>query len=267
LLVVQDLFLNETARLAAHVFLPACSTFEKNGTFMNSDRRVQRVRAALPPAGQSRPDAWIIAEVARRLGYGEHFAHDAWTAEPIWDEIRSVWPAGAGLSYARLDRGDLHWPCPDESHPGTPMMHGDRFAIAQRAALEPIPFVESPEKTDDGYPFRLTTGRTLYQFNAGTMTQRTPNARFQSRDELEIAPADAAELGLRDHDWAVIESRHGRIELPVRLTDRMRSGELFTTFHYPDLFVNRVTSPVRDRYVRTPEYKLTTVRVRKRDAA
>lgn len=278
LVIVQDLFMNKTAECFGHIFLPAASVFEKDGTFMNSDRRVQRVRAALPPAGDSKPDAWIIAQVAKRLGYGDHFAHES--AEAIWNEIRAVWPGGAGLSYARLDRDPPQWPCPDESHPGTAVLHGKRFAHAERTSLRPIPFIPSPEFTvsasadgrrptaDSQYPFRLTTGRHLYQFNAGTMTQRTAITEIRSHDELEISREDAQALGLTDGDWAMVESRHGRIELPVRICNgangqRIRNGELFTSFHYPDLFVNRVTSPVRDRIVDAPEYKLTAVRVTK----
>ncbi|TVQ30201.1 MAG: formate dehydrogenase subunit alpha [Phycisphaeraceae bacterium] len=259
LVVIQDLFMNVTAERFGHVFLPAASVFEKDGTFMNSDRRVQRVRATLPPAGRSKPDAWIIAQIASRLDFGDQFAHGS--AEAIWDEVRSLWPGGAGLSYERLNRGDIHWPCPDESHPGTPILHGERFAHAERTELRPIPHAPSPETTDERFPFRLTTGRNLYQFNAGTMTQRTENTSLRSRDELEVAPPDAEALGLRDGDMVAVESRHGRIELSVRIMDRIRSGELFTSFHHPDLFVNRVTSPVRDRMVQAPEYKLTAVRI------
>jgi formate dehydrogenase major subunit len=266
LVIVQDLFMNKTAERFGHIFLPAASVFEKDGTFMNSDRRVQRIRAALPPAGDSRPDAWIIAQVATRLGFGEHFAHGS--AEEIWNEIRAVWPGGAGLSYARLEKDPPQWPCPDESHPGTPVLHGNRFAHAERTSLRPIPYIASPEVTAADYPFRLTTGRHLYQFNAGTMTQRTAITNIKSHDELEISQEDAQTIGLTDGDWAAIESRYGRIELPVRICNgangqRLRRGELFTSFHHPDLFVNRVTSPVRDRIVDAPEYKLTAVRVMK----
>ncbi len=267
LVVVQDLFMNKTAERFGHIFLPAASVFEKDGTFMNSDRRVQRVRRVLSPAGQSRPDSWIFAQVAKRLGYSAHFEHPS--AEAIWDEIRSVWPAGAGLSYARLDRdlpGAPQWPCPDEEHPGTPMLHQERFAHAERASLRPVAFTPSPEKIDPAYPYRLTTGRHLHQFNAGTMTRRTPNIQLRSTDELEISPVDAEALGLQSGDWATVQSRHGQIDLPVRVLDRIRPGDLFTTFHDPDLFVNRVTSSVRDRSEKTPEYKFTAVTITARDS-
>jgi formate dehydrogenase major subunit len=141
------------------------------------------------------------------------------------------------------------------------VLHGQRFAHAERTALRPIPFVPSPETVDADYPWRLTTGRHLYHFNAGTMTQRSAVTALRAADELAIAPADAAALGIADGGRVAVTSRHGRIELVARLTDTVRPGELFTTFHDPALFVNRVTSPVRDRIVHAPEYKLTAVRV------
>jgi formate dehydrogenase major subunit len=259
LVVIQDLFMNRTAEQFGHIFLPAASVFEKDGTFMNSDRRVQRIRAALPPAGQSKSDAWILAEAARRMGFERHFAHP--TAEAIWNEIRAVWPGGAGLAWPRLELNPPQWPCPDESHPGTPILHAQRFAHAERTSLRCIPYLPSPETVDREYPFRLTTGRHLYQFNAGTMTQRTGNALLHSEDLLEMSPGDGKRLGIADGTRVIVESRHGRIELAVRLMDRIKSGELFTTFHHPGIFVNRVTSSVRDRLVDAPEYKLTAVRV------
>jgi formate dehydrogenase major subunit len=261
LVVVQDMFMNETARSFGHIFLPAASAFEKDGTFMNSDRRVQRVRAALAPAGEAKPDWWIIAQVARRLGFGPHFAHP--DAQAIWEEIRSLWPAGQGLSYDRIDTDPPSWPCPTDAHPGTPVLHIGRFAHAERTTLKIVPHLSSPEQTDADYPFRLTTGRSLYHFNAGTMTQRTPNTSLRSADELEMSPDDGKTLGIRDGDRVIVESRHGRIELPVRLLDRIRPGDLFATFHDPASFVNQVTSPVRDHSERTPEYKFTAARVRR----
>jgi formate dehydrogenase major subunit len=259
LVVVQDLFMNETAKGFAHLFLPAASVFEKDGTFMNSDRRIQRIRAALEPLGEARPDTWIIAKVAQRLGFGEHFAHNS--AEAIWDEIRQVWPAGAGLSYDRLTLDAPPWPCPTSDHPGTRVLHSERFAHGTRTKFRVIPWVPSPETTMGEFPFRLSTGRHLYQFNAGTMTQRTRLVQLQSEDCLEISQGDAARLGISDGERVHVVSRHGRIELPVRLSTRVRHGELFTSFHDPALFVNRVTSPVRDRMVNAPEYKLTAVRI------
>ncbi|KZE25916.1 formate dehydrogenase subunit alpha [Crenobacter luteus] len=262
LLIVQDLFLNRTATFGT-VFFPAASVFEKDGTFMNSDRRVQRVRQVLPPPGDARPDWWIIQALAERLGKPDGFAFDG--PEAVWNEVRALWPAGAGLSYPRLDNDSPNWPCPDERHPGTPVLHADHFADGKAAELARIPFVATPEQVDDTYPLLLTTGRTLNHFNAGTMSYRTPNATLAPSDTLDIAPVDAAAYGLKDGDIVRVRSRYGHACLPVHVTPAMRPGQLFTSFHRPDLFVNQLTSSVRDRLVHAPEYKVTAVRLEKPD--
>jgi formate dehydrogenase major subunit len=259
--IVQDLFLNQTADTFGTVFLPAASSFEKEGTFMNSDRRVLRIRTAVPAPGEARPDWWIIQALAARLGKpcGFEFAGP----EAIWDEVRSLWPDGAGLTYARLEHEDLQWPCPDENHPGTPVLCRERFADARTAKLAAIEYVPTVEQPDDSYPLLLTTGRTLYEFNAGTMTHRTANAVLRPSDTLDMAPADAARYGLVEGEPARVSSRYGAAILPVHISPAVQAGQLFSTFHRPDLFINRLTSPVRDRLVSTPEYKLTAVRVEK----
>ena len=259
LLVVQDLFLNETAREFLHVFLPACSSFEKDGTFMNAERRIQRVRAAIEPVGQSRPDWAIVGDVARAMGQGGAFAYES--AEAIWDEVRQVWPAVAGITYARLDREGLRWPCPSEDHPGTDILHRDAFPHGVRACLEPIVFAPTPERTSDGFPFLLTTGRTLYQFNAATMTGRTMNAVLRPTDLVEMAAADADRLQLHDGDAVRLVSHYGAATLPVQVVDGIAPGTLFATFHSPEVFLNHVTGPHRDRTTGAPEYKVTAVRV------
>lgn len=261
LVIVQDLFLNETARLHGTVFLPAASVFERDGTFMNSDRRVQRVRAAVPPPGEARPDWWIIQQLAARMGHPQGFSFN--TAEAIWDEIRAVWPAGAGLSYARLEHESINWPCPDESHPGTPILHREKFAASERATLACIPFVATHEQCDTDHPLLLTTGRTLYHFNAGTMTYRTPNRELRPSDTLDMAPVDAQRYGIADGDTVRIRSRYGAAELPLRISDRIKPGELFCSFHLPELLVNQLTSNERDRMVHAPEYKVTAVQIEK----
>ncbi|MCW3478941.1 formate dehydrogenase subunit alpha [Neisseriaceae bacterium JH1-16] len=261
LVIVQDLVLNKTAEAYGTVFLPAASCFEKDGTFMNSDRRVQRIRAALPPLGEARPDWWIIQALAGRLGQPEGFTFS--DPESIWNEVRILWPAGAGLSYARLEGESLNWPCPDETHPGTPVLHRDRFAHAKTTALARIPFIPTTEQLDDDYPLLLTTGRTLHHFNAGTMTYRTPNAVLRPTDTLDMAPLDAKRYGLTDGETVRVRSRYGEVLLPIHVTETMRAGQLFSTFHRPDLFVNQLTSSVRDRMVHSPEYKVTAVRVEK----
>ncbi|MEQ1440343.1 formate dehydrogenase subunit alpha [Fontimonas sp. SYSU GA230001] len=261
LLIVQDLYLNETAKAFGTVFLPAASWIERDGTFMNSDRRVQRIRKALDAPGQARPDWWILRELARRVGDGTGF--DFASPQAIWDEVRAVWPGGAGLSYARLERENPHWPCPDEQHPGTPVLHIDRFAGFERAALRRIDHVPSPEQCDADFPLLLNTGRTLYHFNAGTMSARTPQTALQPTDVLDIGEEDAQRMGLVDGQTVRVISRHGAVELPLRVSATVKPGELFASFHDARRFVNRLTSPVRDRLVGTPEYKRTAVRVEK----
>ena len=261
LLVVQDLFMNETARELGTVFLPAAGSFEKDGTFMNAERRVQRVRRAVPPPGAAMSDWEIVCAVARAMGHAEGFGFRS--AEEIWNEIRSLWKPGAGITYARLEEGGIQWPCPSEDHPGTRTLHEEEFAVGKRAALKVVDFRPSPEAVSDEYPFLLITGRTLHQFNSGTMTQRTPHALLRPRDVLAISPADAQEFGLAQDDLVEIRSHYGEAVLPVRVDPGMRPRELFATFHTAAAFVNAVTGPHRDAQVDTPEYKVTAVRIGK----
>jgi formate dehydrogenase major subunit len=257
--IVQDLFLNETARQFGSLFLPAASSFEKDGTFMNAERRIQRVRKAIEAAGESKPDWEIICAVAKVMGKGEFFSFNS--VEDVWNEIRSVWPAGRGISYPRLDQGGLQWPCPGEDHAGTEFMHGDSFPIGAKAALRRIPYRPTEETVSKEFPFLLMTGRTLHQFNAGTMTMRTPNEELRPADLLDISAADAERLQLHNGQEVEIRSRHGKTMLPIRITSTMQPGELFATFHTTKAFLNRVTSPQRDRYVKSPEYKVTAVTI------
>ncbi len=259
LVVVQDMFLTETARQFGHIFLPACSSFEKDGTFMNAERRVQRVRRAIPPQGQSRPDWRILCDVGRALGAARHFAFAS--PEAVWEEVRAIWPAGRGITWARLEHGGLQWPCPSEDHPGTTVLHTDSFAGAARAPLARIDYQPTPETTCAAFPLLLTTGRTLWHFNAGTMTLRTPNADLHPVDQLEMAPADAARLGLAAGELVRVRSRHGEAVLPLRLDTRLAAGTCFATFHSAAAFVNELTSPLRDAVVGAPEYKVTAVAV------
>ena len=261
LVIVQDLFFNELARDFGHVFLPACSSFEKDGTFMNSERRVQRVRKAVGPVGQSRADWEIICDVARAMGHGAQFEYAS--AEAIWNEVRSVWKAGAGISYARIETHGIQWPCPSDEHPGTAILHQDSFPMGKTAPLKRIDFHPTTEVANKDYPFLLTTGRTLYQFNAGTMTMRTPNAGLRATDTVDISPADLARLGLRDGERVQMRSRHGSVILPVRSDSRLKPGELFATFHATDVSLNQLTGPHRDNHVLTPEYKVVAVAILK----
>jgi formate dehydrogenase major subunit len=258
-IIVQDMFLNETARRFGSILLPATSSFEKDGTFMNAERRVQRIRKAIEPVGESKPDWKIICAIAAAMRKGEFFQYQS--VEEIWDEIRLVWPVGYGITYRRLDDKGLQWPCPNEHHPGTEVMHVESFPIGKKAALRRISYRPTEEKVDEEFPFLLMTGRTLQQFNAGTMTMRTRNRKLRPTDFLEIAPADADRLKLRKGERVLIQSRYGSASLPIRITRRVNPGELFATFHDAAVFLNRVTSPHRDRYVKSPEYKVTAVRI------
>jgi formate dehydrogenase major subunit len=259
LVIVQDMFLNETAREHAHVFLPATSSFEKDGTFMNAERRVQRVRAAISPRGQARADWQIVCEVATAMGHARDFAFNS--PREIWDEIRRVWPAGAGMAYERLDERGLQWPCPSDDHPGTPRLHVHAFAHDPIARLRVAIYQPSAECCNADYPFLMTTGRRLYQFNAGTMTRRTANVELQPTDVVEIAAADAARLGIADGSRVRLCSRYGDATLPIAISERVRAGELFATFHTAEVLLNRLIGPLVDGATHTPEYKLTAVRI------
>jgi formate dehydrogenase major subunit len=258
-LIVQDLFLNETARQFGSVFLPAASSFEKDGTFMNAERRIQRVRKAIGPAGESKPDWEIICSIAKAMGKGEFFLYNS--VADVWNEVRAVWPAGRGISYQRLDHGGLQWPCPSEDHSGTEIMHGDSFPVGAKAALRRISYRPTDETVNEEFPLLLMTGRTLSQFNAGTMTMRTPNEELRPTDLLDISAADAERLQLQNGQQVQLHSRYGKAILPIRISSTVQSGELFATFHTAKVFLNRVTSPYRDRYVKSPEYKVTAVRI------
>ena len=258
LVIVQDLFLTETARECGTVFLPACSSFEKEGTFMNAERRIQRVRAALRPIGESKPDWQIIAEIARAMG-GSGFGFT--TPEDIWNEVRTLCDGARGMTYARLDECGLQWPCPTEEHPGTPMLHRDTFALGPRAALQVVEYCPTSEVVTSEYPFTLITGRSLYQFNAGTMTGRTLNNELRPSDVLDMSAADARRLGLRAGQMVRVTSRYGTATLPVSISAAVNRGELFATFQTPGVLLNAVTGPHRDHAVGTPEYKVTAVQV------
>ncbi len=262
LVVVQDMFMNATAREYGDVFLPAASSFEKDGTFMNGERRIQRVRGAALPQGLARSDWEIMCDVARVMGKGEHFAYK--TAEEIWDEVRSLWPDGAGISYARLDEvGGLQWPCYDESDPGMPIMHKEEFTHGKTTALRRIEFLPPPKVTSDEFPLVLTTGRNLYQYNAATQTGNTPNRTLHTTDSLQISPADASRLGVEDGEEVRLRSKQGAAELPISISSNVKPGEVYTTFHNARVFLNQITTSEVDRYTKTPEYKVTAVNIEK----
>lgn len=265
ILVVQDLFLTETARRYATVFLPVASSFEKEGTFMNSERRVQRVRAVVPAPDGVKTDTEILRLAAAAAGLGDRFAYRG--ASEVWEEIRRLWPAGAGITYRRLDDPNgLQWPCPQEDHPGTALLHVDEFpGVGRRASLRCIAFHPSAEKPSASYPLILVTGRELYAFNAGTMTSRSTTAALTDGCVLDVCLTDAARLGLTEGVPVRVRSRYGQIVLPCRISETVEPGVVFSTFSDPAVLVNAVTGPGRDPHTHTPEYKVTAIRVEPAD--
>ena len=258
--VVQDLFLNETARFA-HVFLPGSSFLEKDGTFTNAERRISRVRQVMAPlAGMA--DWQVTVALAEALGYPMRYRHPS----DIMDEIARLTPTFAGVGYEKLDRlGSVQWPCNDGAPEGTPTMHvggfpsrpggKGRFMITQ--------YVPSDERATPCRPLLLTTGRVLSQYNVGAQTRRTANVRFCAEDLLEIHPHDAEQRGIADGDWVGLESRTGATELRAEVTARVQPGVVYTTFHFPESGANVVTTDSSDWATNCPEYKVTAVQVRR----
>jgi formate dehydrogenase major subunit len=255
LLIVQDLFLNETAAFA-HVFLPGTSFLEKDGTFTNAERRINRVRPVRAP--QCGKQEWQVAcELATAMGYPMHYDQGS----QIMDEIAATTPAFSGVSFARLDEaGSLQWPCNASAPDGTPTMHVNGFARGKGHFVD-TPFVATDERTSAKFPLILTTGRILSQYNVGAQTRRTPNVAWHSQDVLEIHPHDAQERGILDGGAVAITSRAGQTVLRARIADRMPQGVVYTTFHYPSSGANIVTTDNSDWATNCPEYKVTAVQV------
>ncbi|MGV8826655.1 formate dehydrogenase subunit alpha, partial [Methylibium petroleiphilum] len=254
-IVVQDLFLNETAKYA-HVFLPGSSFLEKDGTFTNAERRISRVRKVMPPkAGLA--DWEVTVKLSNALGYPMDYTHP----EQIMAEIAALTPTFSGVSYEKLDRlGSIQWPCNDEAPEGTPTMHIDRF-VRGKGKFFITQYVASDEKVTRRFPLLLTTGRILSQYNVGAQTRRTENNQWHSEDRLELHPHDAEERGIRDGDWVGIESRSGQTVLRAQVSDRMQAGVVYTTFHFPESGANVITTDSSDWATNCPEYKVTAVQV------
>ena len=193
------------------------------------------------------------------MGFGPQF--DYASPEYIWQEIRQVWPEGAGISYARLEAGGLQWPCRDEQDGGQEILHADVFACGIKASLKQIDYTPTPETVSPEFPFLLMTGRSLYQFNVGNMSRRTPNVQLRPTDSLTLSPADAARLGMTDGQMARVTSRYGNARLPLHIDSTVSDGQAFATFHDPQVHINRVTGPYRDSIVGAPEYKVTAVTI------
>jgi formate dehydrogenase major subunit len=255
--VVQDLFLNETAKYA-HVFLPGCSFLEKDGTFTNAERRINRVRKVMAPLCGK--DEWRVAiELSRALGYEMDYADPG----EIMDEIAALTPSFKGVSYAKLDElGSVQWPCNDSAPQGTPLMHVDHF-VNGKGRFMLTEYVPTSERSGPRYPLILTTGRILSQYNVGAQTRRTDNALWHKEDLLEIHPFDAEMRGVVDGDLVSVASRAGAISLRALVSERMQPGVVYTTFHYPGSGANVVTTDNTDWATNCPEYKVTAVEVRR----
>ncbi|EKV32639.1 NAD-dependent formate dehydrogenase alpha subunit [Caenispirillum salinarum AK4] len=254
-LVVQDLFLNETAAFA-HVFLPGTSFLEKDGTFTNAERRINRVRPALAPV-PGKHEWQVACELATAMGYPMSYG----SAAEIMDEIAALTPTFAGVSFERLDRlGSVQWPCNDAAPAGTPVMHVDGF-VRGKGRFMVTEFVATEERASRFFPLILTTGRILTQYNVGAQTRRTENSRWHAEDLLDIHPHDAEQRGIRDGDRVSLASRMGATTLRARLSDRMPQGVVYTTFHHPVTGANVVTTDYSDWATNCPEYKVTAVQV------
>ena len=255
-LVVQDLFLSETAELA-DVVLPAASFAERDGTVTNTERRVQLCRKAIEPIGESRPDWEIICDLSTRMGYEMEYD----SPSEIMDEIAEVTPIYGGMSYDRLEGEGLQWPCPDRDHPGTKFLHQGRFSRGL-GHLHPIEFRPPFEMPDEEYPFLLTTGRMLYHFHTGTLSRRSAGLHeLHPEGNVEISPEDADKLGIADGDMVEVESRRGKIVAKAWVTDRSPEGTVFMTFHFREAAANLLTVSALDPVAKIPEYKVCAVRV------
>ncbi|MFP3755664.1 formate dehydrogenase subunit alpha [Cupriavidus sp. SIMBA_020] len=254
-IVVQDIFLNETAKYA-HVFLPGSSFLEKDGTFTNAERRISRVRKVMPPkGGYADWEATIL--LANALGYPMHYNHPS----EIMDEIARLTPTFSGVSYQKLDAlGSIQWPCNADAPSGTPTMHVDAF-VRGKGKFIITKYVATDEKVNRKYPLILTTGRILSQYNVGAQTRRTHNVHWHDEDRLEIHPHDAEERGIKDGDWVGVQSRAGETVLRAIVSERMQPGVVYTTFHFPESGANVITTDNSDWATNCPEYKVTAVQV------
>jgi formate dehydrogenase major subunit len=257
-IVVQDIFLNETAKFA-HVLLPGSSFLEKDGTFTNAERRISRVRRVMPPlAGLA--DWEITQKLANAMGYSMSYSHP----EEIMREIAALTPTFRGVTYAKIERlGSVQWPCNEATdEAGTAIMHRESF-VRGKGRFFNTQYVPSDERTNRRFPLLMTTGRVLSQYNVGAQTRRTPNNSWHDEDRLDMHPHDAEQRGIREGDWVGVSSRAGRTVLRARITDRMQPGVVWTTFHFPESGANVITTDSSDWATNCPEYKVTAVQLTK----
>jgi len=262
LLIVQDIFLTETAELA-DVVLPSACFAEKEGTFTNTDRTVLRVRKAIEPPGQAQPDWRIICDLAKRLD-GDSFAYNS--SEEIMNEIARLTPSYGGINYTRLDQGqNLAWPCPTTDSPGTMFLHERKFARG-RGHFEAIDFIPTAEETDEQFPLILTTGRTMFHYHTGTMTRRITLLNYEvPTGYMEINPTDADSLKIADGEKVNVRSRRGHIEIAARITKQVPKGTVFIPFHFAECAANVLTNPVLDPDAKIPVLKVCAVNVTKKN--
>jgi len=257
-LVVQEIFMTETAKLA-HVVLPTSCYFEKDGTFTNAERRVRRLHKAIPLPEGTVSDWEIICRIATAMGYPMSYDHPG----EIMDEIARLTPEMAGINYKRLEGDGLVWPVWDSNHPGTPILHKDTFTRG-KGKLNDLMYTPSEELPDEEYPLLLTTGRRLYHYNNGSMSLRNPEiCAINSEECMEIHPEDAARLNIKTGEKVRVMSRRGRLEVKAEVTERSRRGSVFLSFHYPETQTNVLTGPGEDMLALTPEYKVCAVKVKK----
>jgi formate dehydrogenase alpha subunit len=257
-LVVQDIFLTETAKLA-HVVLPSASFAEKEGTFTNTERKIQRVRKAVTAPGEAREDWKIICDLSTRMGYP--MSYDS--AQSIMAEIAQVTPSYCGINYQRLERDGIHWPCTGTDHPGTPCLHMDQFTCGLGVfhALEWVPPAELP---DQDYPLCLTTGRVLYQYHTGTMTMKSEGLNVLAPESfVELSQEDADKYGIREGQMVKVTSRRGDIKAKAKISDKAVDGTVFLPFHYAEGAANELTNSAVDPVAKIPEYKVCAVRIEK----
>ena len=258
-LIVQDIFMNETAEYADVVF-PAVCYAETEGTFTNTERRVQRVRKAVEPPGTARDDWWITCEIARRMGFVMEYA----SAEHIWEEIRALSPAMAGITYQRIACQGIQWPCPDTDHTGTCYLYCDNVFPCGKAKFQPAHWKPAAEVPDEEYPFVLTTGRRLWHYHTGTQTRRSAGFNEIFPEELiEVHPADAEKLNIKEGDYITAVSRRGKVRVKAWLTDRVMPGVCFMTFHFNEACANVLTNNAFDPVTGTAEYKACAIRLEK----
>lgn len=256
LLIVQDIFMTETAELA-DVVLPSSCFAEKDGTFTNTERKVQRVRKAVNPPGDAKDDISIIMSLSNKLGYPMEYS----SPEQVLDEFGAIWPALAGITYARIEKNGIQWPCPTKEHPGTEYLYKGGFPRG-KIYFTPTAYTPPAEITDKDYPLILTTGRNLFQYHTGSMTRRVkPIEAHAGEAYVEISPDDAENLSIKNNTIVKVTSRRGRIEVKARVTSNISKGIVFVPMHYIEAAANIITNDALDPYAKTPEFKVCAVKI------